>query len=229
MGFREDPQHNPYEQIYQSDMKYFQEYLNSTAKYEFNGINLNWPYYFTKNQPSSNWFSTIFLSTSHPFACWFTAVSQMPDFLSILALIFQTLNESFIKPLISHFYYFKSILISLFRPLIYNIETLIINKFVGQLFLFFCSRLLHTIHSFCQKPLLLPLKRSFAYSFPIYFLFFLLPFRKIVLNKLFKIPELNNFLHNIFYSIISSFFCRENHFLTLIHSYLDFILKIIDS
>ncbi len=54
MGFREEPQLNPYEQIYQSDMKYFQEYLNSTAKYELNGINLNWPYYFTKNHPSSN-------------------------------------------------------------------------------------------------------------------------------------------------------------------------------
>ncbi len=145
MGFREEPQLNPYEQIYQSDMKYFQEYLNSTAKYEFNGINLNWPYYFTKNQPSSNWFSTIFLSTFTPFCllicscksnAWLS-INFGIDFPNPEWVIHQTFNQSFIKPLISHFYYFKSILISLFRPLIYNIETLIINKFVGQLFPFF--------------------------------------------------------------------------------------------
>ncbi len=148
----------------------------------------------------------------------------MPDFLSIFALIFQTLNESFIKPLISHFYDNRSNLISLFRPLIYNIETLIINKFVSQWFpYFFCSWILHTIHSFSQKHLPPPLSLSFAWSFTIYFLFFLLIFSRILLNKLFEIPEHNNFIHNLFYSINSSFFCCSYHFLTLNHSYLGFI------
>jgi hypothetical protein len=53
-GVREETSANPYEQIYHNDAKYFQEYLNSTAKYEYNGINLNWPYFFTKNKSSIN-------------------------------------------------------------------------------------------------------------------------------------------------------------------------------
>lgn len=35
-------------------MKYFKDYLISTAKYEFNGINLNWPYYFSKDNFQTN-------------------------------------------------------------------------------------------------------------------------------------------------------------------------------